>query len=64
MEISGTALLFVAFGGAVFGAIAATLVMTYAWASKATEREVWLERFKSKIRAKLSRRQPVRQNAD
>jgi len=64
MEISGPALLFIAFGGALFGAIAMALVMTYAWTAQNSEREQWLARFKSKVRAKLNRRELARQRAD
>ena len=53
--ISGAGILMIAFGGAIFGAVATALIIGYAWNVKVTEQERWLNRFRNRVRRRLER---------
>jgi hypothetical protein len=54
-SVSGIGLLFIALGGAMFGAIATILVMSYAWQARATARELRMMRYRERIRNRFRR---------
>lgn len=53
--VSGIGVLFIALGGALFGAIATVLVMSYAWQARATARELRMMRYRERIRNRFKR---------
>jgi hypothetical protein len=54
-QIAGFEVLFLVFGGVLFGAIGTFMVMTYAWQARTTEGQIRMERYRHRIRKRFRR---------